>query len=50
VSDDMAWGRKHLKNDNDDLFFVGSGETEGATEKETIEAVSFDLVSSMLKL
>ena len=46
VSDDMGWGRKNLKNDNNDLFFVGSGEAAGSTEKETVEAVSFDLVTS----
>ena len=50
VSDDMDWGRKNLKNDNDDLFFVGSGEAAGATEKETVEAVSFDLVNTAFRL
>jgi hypothetical protein len=40
----MEWGRKNLKNDNDDLFFVGAGENSKATQKEIVEAVSYDLV------
>ena len=49
VSDDMEWGRKNLKNDNNgDLFFVGAGEDLKAGEKSIAESVSFDLVATLL--
>ncbi len=37
VSDDMPWGRKNLKSDKGDLFFVSDGDSDSD------ESVGFDL-------
>ncbi|XP_059085006.1 galactoside 2-alpha-L-fucosyltransferase SEC1-like isoform X4 [Tigriopus californicus] len=37
VSDDMEWGRKHIKNKHKDLYFLGKGDTNSP------DAIGYDL-------